>query len=148
MKIGAGVYSRWNNAGLDSSICAIAQTSPMANAYGSTAENDTGAGLPRAEYMLEGEPASWHTVSYTLREAHLTINVYHNDSDALETALDLIEQNFDNCHNAGTNPLAVSGGTVIRCQYMDRTSGPVNENVYLGTVEFEIEVQRQNTTPA
>jgi len=148
MKIGAGVYSRWNNAGLDSSICPIAQTSPMANAYGSTAENDTGAGLPRAEYLIESEPASGHTVAYTLREALLTINIYHNSSNDLETALDLVEQTFDNCDRAVTNPLTVSGGTVVRVQYKDRTSGPVNEKVYLGTVEFEIEVQRQNTIPA
>lgn len=148
MKIGAGVYSRWNDAGLDSSICALACTSPMANMYGSTAENDTDAGLPRAEYMIEGEPPSEHTVAYTLRTATLTINLYHNSSDDAEDALDLIEQTFDNCHIAGTNPLTVSGGTVIRCQYKDRISGPVNENVYLGTVEFEIEVQRQNTIPA
>ena len=148
MKIGAGVYSRWNAAGLDSSICEISHISPAASMYGSTAENETDAGLPRAEYMIEGEPPSEHTVGYTLRTAFLTINIYHNDSDDLEDALDLVQQTFDNCHKAGTNPLTVSGGTVIRCQYKDRTSGPVNENVYLGTVEFEIEVQRQNTIPA
>lgn len=148
MRIGAGVYDRWNDASLDTSICAIAQTHPMANAYGPTAENDTDATLPRAEYLIESEPPNEHTVAYTLREAALTINVYHNDSDALEVALDLVETTYDNCHKAGTNPLTVSGGTVIRCQYKDRTSGPVNQNVYLGTVEFEIEVQRQNTIPA
>jgi hypothetical protein len=148
MNIGAGVYSRWNNAGLDSSICDLRKAHPSSLEYGSTAENEDDPELPRAEYCLLPASPSEHAVGATLRMCTLVIKMWFSDEDDLETALDLTELMYDNCESAATSPLTVAGGNVTRVQFSGRESGPVNENVYLGTVEFEIEVQRANTTPA
>jgi hypothetical protein len=148
MSVTAAILNRWNDASLDTSICAIFRTHPRANAYGSTPEDIAAKNLPRAQFMVEGDIPVEHTVGKTLREHMVTFEVWHSDPAALETALDLIESTYDNSERAGTDPLTVSNGSVIRVQYSGRESGPVDENVFLGSVEFEVEWQKDNSVPA
>ena len=143
-----GIYSRWNDAGLDTSICDLFWVHPMADAYGSTPEDDANKALPRAEYSLADESPNEYCVDYILRIAQLKFNLWFDDDSNLETALDLIESIYDNSEKAGTDPLAVATGTVIRVQWIDRESGPIDENLYAGSVEFEVEWQKTVSVPA
>jgi len=145
MSVTAAILNRWNDASLDSSICNLFRAHPSNNAYGSTPEGNE---LPRAQFMVEGDIPVEHTVGKTLREIMVTFEVWHSDPAALETALDLIETKYDNSERAGTDPLSAANGSVIRVQYSGRESGPVNENVFLGSVEFEVEWQKDNSVPA
>jgi hypothetical protein len=83
-----------------------------------------------------------------LRIAQLKFKLWFDDDSNLETALDLIESTYDNSEKAGTDPLAVATGTVIRVQWIDRESGPIDENLYAGSVEFEVEWQKTVSVPA
>lgn len=148
MSVTAAVLTRWNDAGLDSSICNLFRSHPNADAYGSTPEDIATKNLPRAQFTVEGDLPVEHTVGKTLREHVVTFEVWHSGGEALETALDLIEATYDNSERAGTNPLSVSNGSVIRVQYSGRESGPVDKNVFLGSVEFEVEWQKDNSVPA
>lgn len=148
MSVTAAIVSRWNDASLDTSICQLFKAHARESMYGSTPEDIATRALPRAQFTLEGDIPVGHTVSKTLREHIVTFEVWHSDDVALETALDLIEATYDNSERAGTDPLSVSNGTVIRVQYSGRESGPVNENVFLGSVEFEVEWQKDNSVPA
>jgi hypothetical protein len=142
------VYSRWNDASLDTSICDLFWVHPMASAYGSTPEDDASKAMPRAEFSLNDESPEDHTVGHTLRVVVIKFNLWYADDVALETALDLIETTYDNSEKAGTNPLALSNGTAIRVQWLGRESGPLDENVYAGSVEFELEWQKSFNIPA
>lgn len=148
MSVTAAVLSRWNDTSLDTSICELFRSHPRADMYGSTPENIATKDLPRAQFTVEGDLPVEHTVSKTIREHVVTFEVWHSSGVALETALDLIEATYDNSERAGTDPLSVSNGTVTRVQYSGRESGPVDENVFLGSVEFEVEWQKDNSVPA
>lgn len=148
MIIISGTLTRWNDASLDTSICDLFRTHPMANAYGSTPEMDDNKALPRAEFSISNDEPNDHAVGYTLRTSMLKFNVWHSNDVSLETALDLIESTYDNSQKASTNPFVATSGSVIRVQFAGRESGPVDENVYLGTVEFEVEWQKTFSVPA
>lgn len=148
MSVTAAIVSRWNDASLDSSICDLFRIHPSNPDYGSTPEDIASKDLPRAQFMVEGDVPVEHTVGKTLREHMVTFQIWHSSSSNLEIALDLIESTYDNSERAGTDPLSVSNGSVVRVQYSGRESGPVNENVFLGSVEFEVEWQKDNSVPA
>jgi hypothetical protein len=148
MSVTAAIVSRWNDTSLDTSICQLFKAHPRADGYGSTPEDIATKALPRAQFTLEGDLPIEHTVGKTIREHIVTFEIWHSDDTALETALDLIEATYDNSERAGTDPLSVSNGTVTRVQYSGRESGAVNENVFLGSVEFEVEWQKDNSVPA
>lgn len=148
MSVTAAVLARWNDTSLDSSICELFRSHPRADGYGSTPEDIATKNLPRAQFTVEGDLPIEHTVGKIFREHIVTFEVWHSDGASLETALDLIEATYDNSERAGTNPLTVSNGSVIRVQYSGRESGPVDENVFLGSVEFEVEWQKDNSVPA
>lgn len=147
-----GIYqatlSRWNDTGLNSSICRLVWVHPDSNDYGGTSEEDADSVMPRAEYYFDEEKPDEFTVSYTLRQARLVFNVWLATGSALETALDLIEAKYDNSWRAGTDPFAITNGTVTRVQFMGRESGPVDENVFTGSLEFEVEWQKTSSVPA
>ena len=149
MGLPASVVSRWNAASLDSSICTLMRIHPSASMYGSSAESDSDSALPRAEFSLTGDSPDVHTVGSRQRIATLTFELWYGNGSDLETALDLIEATYDNCDRAGTSPFTISGGTVTRVQYIgDRESGPIDENVYSGTLSFEVEWQKAVSVPA
>jgi hypothetical protein len=149
MGLPASVVSRWNAASLNTSICKLMRVHPSVNSYGSTAESDSDSILPRAEFSLTGDTPDVHTVGNRLRVSTLVFELWHSSGTNLETALDLIETTYDNCDRAVTSPFTISGGTVTRVQYIgDRESGPIDENVYSGTLSFEVEWQKAVSVPA
>ena len=147
MSLSAAVYSRWNDAGLGASICDLFRAHPS-NVFAGTPEDDDDATLPRAEFSLSGDNPVENTVGHTIRRSVLEFRVWHSSGTGLETALDLIESIYDNSNRAATNPLSISNGSVVLVQFVGRESGPVDKELFEGSVEFEIEWQKQFSVPA
>lgn len=149
MSLAAAVYSRWNAASLNSSIAILYRANPGPDIYAATPEDLNTKNLPRAEYYIEDDSPDTHTVSYRIRKAYLTFRVYHTNDATLETVLDSIEQNFDNSENASTSPMALSSGDLLCVEFAGgRQIEPLDENVFLGTLQFTITWQKARTTPS
>lgn len=149
MSLAAAVYSRWNAASLHSSIAVLYRANPNADIFGATPEDLSTKSLPRAEYYIEDDSPDIHTVDYRIRKAYLTFRIYHTNAATLETVLDSIEQNFDNAENASTGPMTLSSGTLLCVEFAGgRQIEPLDENVFLGTLQFSITWQKSRTTPS
>lgn len=151
MSLPAAVVTRWDAAGLDSSVAPLYRANPAFAEFGAAPEDLATSTLPRAEFFIRDDSPVEHTVAYRIRSAFLTIRVYHSNEETLETLLTSIEDNFDNAENAGTNPfsLPTAFGTVNCIDFAGgREVHPVDEGIFLGTLEFQIRWTKARTTPA
>jgi len=148
MSMAGAIVTRWDATGLDTSICELFRVYPGGEVGGTPEDDDTADPLlPRAQFYLEGDNNTEGTVGYTLREIVLRFELWHSSGVSLETALDLIEDTFDNSYRAGTDPVTIPNGVINKIEYVSRESGPANEQVHFGFVEFEIEWQKTFAVP-
>jgi hypothetical protein len=147
MSLFSAFLSRWDDASLNSTVADLSRSSGE-DEFGAFPEDLAGKALPRAQFHLTDEQPVEFTTSYRLRQCVVNVTVFHNSDALLETALDSIESAIDNSENAGTDPMAVSGGTIINVQFSARNQYPETEGVFRGYVEFELTWQKLLSTPA
>ena len=149
MALAAGIYSRWNDASLDTSIAKLFRGNWSLMGVDSTPESDGNKDLPRASFGLGPDTVYEDAIEYSIRIAELRFKVWHTDLVALEGFLDTIESNMNDADRAGTNPLVISEGTVMDVRFEGREAYKApDKNVYAGYVDFTLMWKKARTTPA
>lgn len=150
MSLAAAVVTRWDAAGLNSSVAELYRANPGMADFGAMPEDIASSGLPRAEFFIIDDSPAVHTVGYRIRRATLTFRVYHTNDSTLETVLTSIEDNFDNAENAATGPMSLSAsfGELLCVDFQSRELHPVDEGIFMGTLDFSIHWQKSRITPS
>jgi len=149
MPLGKGIYDRWNDASLDTSIAKLYRGNWGLMGADSTPESDANKDMPRAEYGLGPDTVYEDAVEYSIRITEVRFKVWHTDLVALEGFLDTIESNINDSDRAGTNPLVISEGDVIDVRFEGREAYKLpDKNVYAGYVDFTLMWKKARTTPA
>lgn len=145
--IASAFKERWDNAGLNTSVAPLFIAAPSAALFGATPADLSGIKLPRAEYVLERDDVVEHTYNIRVRRVTIMVRVYAKGS--VESYLDEIEDEIDNSDRAATNPMALtnSAGKITEIQFVGRDVAPLDENVSMGTLEFQIEWSKVKTIP-
>lgn len=143
----AAFRERWNNAGLNTSVASLHAAAPSVALFGAMPGDLSGATLPRAEFVIERDDPVEHTYNLRVRRATILVRVYAKGS--VESYLDTIEAEIDNSDRAATNPmiLANSAGKITEVQFVGRETTPIDKNVTLGTLEFQIDWCKVKTIP-
>lgn len=137
LNLATAVYTRWNNASLDNTVSTVY--------WGETAPE--GDDLPRAVYEIASDDNSGLSRGSLMHTVRLRFKTWNASPELVSGYNRLIFNAFHNAHNAGTNPLTMSGGTVQHCLYQSETTEEEDTEVYMGIVDFEVKYEEQNTTP-
>lgn len=144
----AGIYSRWNDAGLDDSI---AELYPAGEGSG-RAQNVGGApvatDIPRAEYYVSISPPSVKTRGSRVRQAIAVVQLWGRSTAITAGYVSSVHDAFVNSDDAGISPLAIAGGTVLQVDDAGSFVGKVDDNVFLGQQTLLIDYRIANSVPA
>ncbi len=137
LNLATGVFTRWNDAGLDTSIDSLfwADTAP---------EGDV---LPRAVYDIPSDDEVGLSRGSMVHIARLRFKTWEATPELVAGHNDSIQSDFHNGDKAATNPLTMSGGTVTHCLFKSKTTVEEDPEVYMGVIDFEIQYTEANTVP-
>jgi len=138
LNLATAVYTRWNDTSLDTTVSTVY--------WGETAPE--GDDLPRAVYEIASDDNTGMSVGSLMHTVRLRFKTWDASPELVSGYNRLIFNAFHNAHNAGTNPLTMSGGTVQHCLYQSETTEEEDTEVYMGIVDFEVKYEEQNTTPS
>lgn len=133
LAIREAVYSRWNAAGLDTSIAPLYA--------GDESASPEGSALPRAQYALPDD--SQRARSRGSRELLQTLRfqVWATGDRTAQEYVDLIEASYVNSETAQSDPFAVaaSAGTILDVRYRGQAVVQEDEAVFQGVLDLEVQ---------
>lgn len=141
--LGTAIFNRWNAAGLDDTDL------PATNLYpGGDESQPEGVDLPRAEYEILDDLEELKSRSSRIRNANVRFTVWDDSYEDCGTALQNIEDAFVNSESASSNPITMSGGTILGVEHVS-TSGPTKQDtsIYQGIVDLMIRWRKANEIP-
>lgn len=141
-EIADAVKSRWDDAGLDTSIATLY--------VGDEESNPEGTSLPRAEYILLEDGEGLRSRGTREIRQPLRFMVWGTNSKTTRGYVDSIESQFVNSEIAATNPLTIASsvGTILGVNYVGKGSVRVEEDIYEGVVNLSIHWSKPNAVPA
>lgn len=141
-------YTRWNNAGLDSSV---AELYPGGQGV-SSSQNKGGAPVntakPRAEYFVIDPAPNAKSRGSRLHMATVMVTVVGTTKDLVDEYIDLIHAAFINADEAATNPMTLSSGNVMEVDDGGSVVEKVDDDTFEGTKTILIRYSIQNAIPA
>lgn len=136
------IVDRWSDAGLTASVGTLYP--------GDTESSPEGTALPRVNYEIDGRGGITRSRGSRIKTSNVRITVWNDGTNAdLWTRVDAIETAFVNSENAGTNPLNMSGGTILDVELAEPSSVlKVDTDVYMGIVQLNVNWRVANSTPS
>lgn len=145
-RLSVGIYNRWNDAGLDSSVAKLypAGDSPgtKMNEFGTP----EGTAKPRAEYFLVlSEPQKTRgSRRYT---GTVLFSVWGDTKEEVDGYVTSIYNAFVNSDDAASNPLTISNGSVLEVSDGSSSSLKVDDDTFRGDQTIQISINVPNSTP-
>jgi len=143
-----GIFDRWNNASLNSSIATLY---PGGDGE-SSSQNKTGAPesatLPRAEYYVIFPRQNIKTRGSRVYNASAMITVRGVTKELVDNYISLISDAFLNSDEAGTSPLVMSNGSVLEVDDGGAFVTKVDDALFEGVQTILIQCRINNAVPA
>lgn len=142
-----GIYTRWNDASLNSSIAPLYAAGDTPQSGRNSTGTPAGNNVPRAEYTVAVPAASSKTRGTRVYQGVANITVHGRGKATVDGYIKSIYDTFLNSEEAATNPFTMTSCSVLEVEDGGGSVLKVDDTVFRGEITLFVRYSVNNAVP-